>query len=87
MMLEADVIAKIRTKISELDKIGVVDLGHWAFDRIPCTRRQLYATVRKFAASWGYVYHPSEYILSGNRPFQKSHKRGQRRDPSLSRRK
>lgn len=62
---------QVYAMIKELDTTGVVSLGHYMFDRLPITRRQLYALAKKYASSWGYTYQASEYALSGNRAFQK----------------
>lgn len=81
--LTETIVAAIRS----LDRsgIGCVNLGHHTFDRIPCSPRKLYAVARKVAASLGYEYHGAEYRPSGNRAFQKNHRRGQYSKPRLIR--
>jgi hypothetical protein len=81
---EADLVAKIRPLVDGKD---IVDLTHHAFDRLPCTRRRLYAVCRKYASAWGYEYDKAEYVASGNRPFQRNHKRGYVSGPWLRKRK
>ena len=86
--MDIEALAAIRRTMDGLSLLsGVVNLNHHLFDRLPCTRRQLYSAVRKYGDEWGYDYQPAEYVPSGNRPFQRNHKRGQRRSPHAIRRK
>jgi hypothetical protein len=50
---DARLAAIIREAIRTLDTGGCVNLGHHAFDRIPCSRRSLYALIRRHAGEWG----------------------------------
>ena len=82
-----DLVGKILEVVRSLDSSGErsVNLGHYLFDRLPCTRRKLYCVARKNAEQWGYEYHNSEYVPSGNRAFQRNHKRGYRTNCMLYR--
>lgn len=83
---ESELAVTIRGVVAELQSqsgAGVVSLDHFAFDRMPCTRRRLFAICRKYATAWGYEYRAAEYVPSGNRPFQRNHKRGRVDAPSM----
>jgi len=82
---EAELVVLIHAvvKKQEVSGIGFINLGHWDFDRIPCSARRLYAIARKHCGTWGYEYRPSDYKPSGNRAFQRNHKRGQYSHPGL----
>ena len=80
--LETAILVVIRDNFQD----GTVNLQHHLFDRIPCTKRRFFALCRSRAESWGYIYEPSEYHATGNRPFQRNHKRGYRSGPYLRRR-
>ncbi len=71
--------------VKRLDAGNGVDLTHWAFDRVPGTRRRIYAIAKNRAGSWGYVYEPGYYAASGNRPFARvtAGKQGKYHGPRL----
>lgn len=83
---EAELAARIKAAIAGLGAKSVVDLKHHAFDRLPCSRQRFYAIVRKHAARWGFEYDKAEYVPSGNRAFQRNHKRGRVSGPWLRKR-
>ncbi len=82
---ESDIIAAVSAILATLNRAHSVSLDSHHFDRLPCTRRRLYAIMRRAAGTLGYEYCKGEYVPSGNRPFQKNHKRGRRDGPSLYR--
>lgn len=73
---EVELVAKIKVILDTMSDKSVVDLNHHCFDRLPCTRRRFYAVMRKHAMTLGFEYDKAEYVPSGNRAFQRNHKRG-----------
>jgi hypothetical protein len=82
---DAELIDKIRAVVAGRDVVDLKKDHH--LDRIPCTRRKLYALCRAHALAWGYEYKNAEYVASGNRAFQRNHRRGRRVGPHLLKRK
>lgn len=80
---ESEIAEKVKAIIDDLPESDIVNLTRHYFDRVPCSKRRLYAVVRKYAEQWGYEYDKSEYRPSGNRPFQRNHRRGYTSGPCL----
>jgi hypothetical protein len=76
-------VARVRALVGNRDVVNLKT--EYQFDRVPASRRAIYAICRKYAAEWGYEYRPGEYHASGNPAFKRNHKRGYRSGPVLFR--